>query len=92
MSFGKKSSGRNGRRPKDQTEVADFFKYLKGNDGKDGKDGKSAFDQWKDMIANGSVDNHWPRQQMASGNNTCRISGISLRRYRRERPDTAYRR
>ena len=25
--------------PKDQTEVADFFKYLKGNDGKDGKDG-----------------------------------------------------
>ena len=42
--------------PKDQTEVADFFKYLKGNDGKDGKDGKSAFDQWKDMIADGSVD------------------------------------
>ena len=30
--------------PKDQTEVADFFKYLKGNDGKDGKDGKSAFE------------------------------------------------
>lgn len=30
--------------PKDRTEVADFFKYLKGNDGKDGKDGKSAFD------------------------------------------------
>lgn len=27
--------------PKDRTEVADFFKYLKGNDGKDGKDGKN---------------------------------------------------
>ena len=26
--------------PKDQTEVADFFKFLKGKDGKDGKDGQ----------------------------------------------------
>ena len=29
--------------PKDQTGVADFFKYLKGKDGNDGKDGQSAF-------------------------------------------------
>ena len=57
--------------PKDQTEVADFFKYLKGNDGKDGKDGKSAFDQWKDMIADGSVDNpHNPGSKWPAGNNT----------------------
>lgn len=54
--------------PKDQTEVADFFKYLKGNDG---KDGKSAFDQWKDMIADGSVDNpHNPGSKWPAGNNT----------------------
>lgn len=57
--------------PKDQTEVADFFKYLKGHDGKDGKDGKSAFDQWKDMIADGSVDNpHNPGSKWPAGNNT----------------------
>lgn len=57
--------------PKDRTEVADFFKYLKGNDGKDGKDGKSAFDQWKDMIADGSVDNpHNPDSKWPAGNNT----------------------
>ena len=57
--------------PKDRTEVADFFKYLKGNDGKDGKDGKSAFDQWKDMIADGSVDNpHNPGSKWPAGNNT----------------------
>ena len=54
--------------PKDRTEVADFFKYLKGNDG---KDGKSAFDQWKDMIADGSVDNpHNPGSKWPAGNNT----------------------
>ena len=54
--------------PKDQTEVVDFFKYLKGNDG---KDGKSAFDQWKDMIADGSVDNpHNPGSKWPAGNNT----------------------
>lgn len=57
--------------PKDRTEVADFFKYLKGNDGKDGKDGKSAFDQWKDMIADGNVDNpHNPGSKWPAGNNT----------------------
>lgn len=54
--------------PKDRTEIADFFKYLKGNDG---KDGKSAFDQWKDMIADGSVDNpHNPGSKWPAGNNT----------------------
>lgn len=54
--------------PKDRTEVADFFKYLKGNGG---KDGKSAFDQWKDMIADGSVDNpHNPGSKWPAGNNT----------------------
>ena len=29
--------------PKDQTEVADFFKFLKGKDGKDGKDGPVSY-------------------------------------------------
>lgn len=57
--------------PKDQTEVADFFKFLKGKDGKDGKDGQSAFEQWKDMIAGGSVDDpHNPGEKWPSENNT----------------------
>ena len=57
--------------PKDQTEVADFFKFLKGKDGKDGKDGQSAFEQWKDMIASGSVDDpHNPGEKWPSENNT----------------------
>lgn len=57
--------------PKDQTEVADFFKFLKGKDGKDGKDGQSAFEQWKDMIAGGSVDApHNPGEKWPSENNT----------------------
>ena len=61
--------------PKDRTEVADFFKYLKGNDG---KDGKSAFDQWKDMIADGNVDNpHNPAANGLPATIRCRISGIS---------------
>ena len=57
--------------PKDQTEVADFFKYLKGKDGKDGQDGQSAFEQWKEMIADGSVDNpHDPDKKWSPENNT----------------------
>ncbi|WP_075555572.1 hypothetical protein [Parabacteroides timonensis] len=57
--------------PKDQTGVADFFKYLKGKDGNDGKDGQSAFDQWKDMIADGSVDDpHNPGNKWPAENNT----------------------
>ena len=57
--------------PKDQTEVADFFKYLRGKDGKDGQDGQSAFEQWKEMIADGSVDNpHDPDKKWSPENNT----------------------
>ena len=57
--------------PKDQTGVADFFKYLKGKDGNDGKDGQSAFEQWKDMIVDGSVDDpHNPGNKWPAGNNT----------------------
>jgi len=57
--------------PKDQTEVADFFKYLKGKDGKDGQNGQSAFEQWKEMIADGSVDNpHDPDKKWSPENNT----------------------
>ena len=57
--------------PKDQTEVADFFKYLKGKDGKDGQDGQSAFEQWKEIIADGSVDNpHDPDKKWSPENNT----------------------
>lgn len=68
MSFGKKSSGRNGRLAERPDGSCGLFKYLKGNDG---KDGKSAFDQWKDMIADGSVDNpHNPGSKWPAGNNT----------------------
>ena len=57
--------------PKDQTEVADFFKYLRGKDGKDGQDVQSAFEQWKEMIADGSVDNpHDPDKKWSPENNT----------------------
>lgn len=44
---------------KSATAIVDFFKFLKGKDGKDGKDGlngMSAYDQWKELVAAGSVD------------------------------------
>lgn len=57
--------------PKDEVEVNDFFRYLKGKDGKDGKDGKSAYDQWKESIATGNVeDPHNPGQKWDSSKNT----------------------
>ena len=40
--------------PKKETEITDFFKYLKG---KDGLDGKSAFELWKEEVATGALDN-----------------------------------
>nr|WP_256680617.1 hypothetical protein [Bacteroides pyogenes] len=42
--------------PKNEVEVTDFFKYLKGKDGVDGIDGKSAYEVWKEQIAKGDVD------------------------------------
>ena len=52
--------------PKKETEITDFFKYLKG---KDGLDGKSAFELWKEEVATGALDNPhrpgsmWPVSQ-----------------------------
>lgn len=57
--------------PKTETEVTDFFKYLKGKDGKDGKDGQSAYEQWKELIADGTVDNpHKPGTKWPAGDNS----------------------
>lgn len=60
--------------PKNQTEVVDFFLYLKGKDGKDGKDGlngKGAYEQWKEWIAKGEVENpHDPSKRWSENDNT----------------------
>lgn len=57
--------------PKTETEVTDFFKFLKGKDGKDGKDGQSAYEQWKELIADGTVDNpHKPGTKWPAGDNS----------------------
>lgn len=57
--------------PKTETEVTDFFKYLKGKDGKDGKDGQSAYEQWKDAVEKGTVDNpHKPGTKWPAGDNS----------------------
>lgn len=54
--------------PKNETEVTDFFKYLKG---RDGKDGKSAYEQWKELISGGTVDNpHKPGTKWPAANNS----------------------
>ena len=57
--------------PKNEVDVNDFFRYLKGKDGKDGKDGKSAYEQWKESISTGNVeDPHNPGQKWDSNKNT----------------------
>ena len=57
--------------PKDQVEVVDFFKYLKGKDGKDGQNGKSAYEVWKDEIGTGNTDDpHNPGQKWDKTKNT----------------------
>lgn len=57
--------------PKDRVDVNNFFLYLKGEDGKDGQDGqdgKSAYELWKEQVAEG-LDNpknpgtEWPKDE-----------------------------
>lgn len=52
--------------PKENNTIADYFKYKKGKDGangtngtngKDGANGQSAYDQWKELVETGNVDN-----------------------------------
>lgn len=58
--------------PKDRTDINNFFLFLKGKDGKDGingvdgLDGKSAYEIWKEQVAQGIEDPHnpgneWPK-------------------------------
>ena len=57
--------------PKNEVEVTDFFKYLKGKDGKNGVDGKSAYEVWKEQIATGNVDDpHNPGNKWEPNKNT----------------------
>lgn len=55
--------------PKDRTDINNFFLFLKGKDGVngvDGLDGKSAYEIWKEQVAQGIEDPHnpgneWPK-------------------------------
>lgn len=60
--------------PKDRTDINNFFLFLKGKDGKDGingvdgLDGKSAYEIWKEQVAQGIEDPHnpgneWPKDK-----------------------------
>lgn len=71
--------------PKNEVEIPDFFKFLKGKDGVngtngiDGVNGKSAYDIWKETIASGEVDDpHNPGQKWNANKNSVQDFWIFL--------------